>query len=135
MDTKFNETIEYFLNCADKGKVELIVEIYDTKFECVRIADEGGFVKMNREQMVAFWAKYVPGVSLPNMTNAETVPMKHTVIHHTEIIGGLGIVLLTRIKNIGNGWEPMFYNLIWKKINDEWKLLREFVHQKTVPRW
>lgn len=135
MDLTIKKKIEYFLNCVDNGFVELIVELYDTQFECVRIIDEGGFVKIDRNQMVEFWTNLSPQINQPIIDKKETLHVKNTIIHHTEIIGDLGIAVLTRIKNIGNGWEPMFYNLILKKRNDEWKLLREFVHQKSMPRW
>jgi hypothetical protein len=51
------------------------------------------------------------------------------------LIGDTGLVLMTRVKDLGNGWEPMFYNLVWKRQNGQWRLLREFVHQKSAPRW
>jgi hypothetical protein len=51
-----------------------------------------------------------------------------------EPLSVTGFVLLTRIKNIGNGWEPMFYNLVWKKQGSNWRLFREFVHQRSIPK-
>jgi hypothetical protein len=31
--------------------------------------------------------------------------------------------------------EPMFYSLVWKRQDGTWRLLREFVHQKSAPQW
>ena len=58
-----------------------------------------------------------------------------TTIHHAELVGDTGLILMTRVKDLGNGWEPMFYNLLWKKQDGDWRLLREFVHQKSAPQW
>ena len=62
------------------------------------------------------------------------IPTKETTIHHAEVIGDTGYVLLTRVKDLGHGWEPMFYSLVWRKHDGEWRLLREFVHQKSIPK-
>jgi hypothetical protein len=43
-------------------------------------------------------------------------------------------VLLTRIKDLGHGREPMFYTLVWKRHDGGWRLLREYVHQKSIPK-
>jgi hypothetical protein len=68
----------------------------------------------------------VPGVQF--------IPTKETVIHHAEVVGDPGFVLMTRVKDLGSGWEPMYYSLVWRKRDGKWELLREFVHQRSVPK-
>jgi hypothetical protein len=65
----------------------------------------------------------------------KAIPTKETTIHHVDVVGDDGFVLLTRVKNLGSGWEPMFYSLVWKKRDGEWRLVREFVHQRTMPKF
>jgi hypothetical protein len=109
-----------------------VAATYAPEFMCVRVADEGGFVQLTREQMLAFWnATSSPPAGQPG---THSIPTQKTTIHYAEALGDTGFVLLTRIKNIGNGWEPMFYSLVWKRQDSNWRLLREFVHQKSIPK-
>src|SRR5262249_8440529 len=101
-------------------------------FECVRVADDGGFVRLAREHMLSFWRRTG---SPANRLGSHSVPARATVLHHAEVIGDCGYVLLTRVKDLGSGWEPVYYALVWNKQEGDWLLLREFVHQRTVPRW
>jgi hypothetical protein len=133
IDSSLRDAVEHFIDAADRGDIATIVSIYDPKFRCVRVADEGGFVELSREQMIAFW-KNVTGKTTGSQPGAPVILTQKTTIHYAEVVGDTGFVLLTRIKNIGNGWEPMFYNLVWKKQGSNWRLLREFVHQKSIPK-
>lgn len=133
IDSSLREAVEHFLQAADHGDIATIVSIYDPEFMCVRVADEGGFVQLTREQMLAFW-KTALGKNTGGQSGAQSIPTQKTTIHYAEVVGDTGFVLLTRIKNIGNGWEPMFYNLVWKRQGSNWRLLREFVHQKSIPK-
>ena len=131
-DPGLRSAAERFTAFADQADIEAVSATYDAEFTCVRVADEGGFVHLTREQMLAFWKRHA-GSQLP--AGGQAVPTHETKIHYAEVVGDTGYVLMTRIKNIGSGWEPMFYNLVWKKQEGEWRLLREFVHQRSVPKW
>ena len=122
---------ERFVASADKADAAAIAAAYDPQFVCVRVADEGGFAKLSREQMLGFFSR--PGAAQAKGA-AHAIPTKETTIHHAEVLGDTGYVLLTRIKDLGKGWEPMFYTLVWKRSGGEWHLLREFVHQKSIPK-
>ena len=133
IDSSLRDAVEHFIEAGDHGDVATVAATYAPEFMCVRVADEGGFVQLTREQMLAFWrnATSSPPAGQPG---AHSIPTQKTTIHYAEVLGDTGFVLLTRIKNIGNGWEPMFYNLVWKKQGSNWRLLREFVHQKSIPK-
>lgn len=132
IDSSLRVAVEHFIEAADRGDVATVAATYAPEFVSVRVADEGGFVRMTREQMLAFWKTATS--SLPaGQPGAPAIPTQKTTIHYAEALGDTGFVLLTRIKNIGNGWEPMFYNLVWKRDGGNWLLLREFVHQKSIP--
>ena len=133
IDPVLRSAVEHFIEAADKGDVSTISATYDPNFMSVRVGDEGGYVQLTRERMLAFFKNALashPGGQL----TTPAIPTQKTTIHFAEVVGDTGYVLLTRIKNIGNGWEPMFYNLVWKRQGDNWRLLREFVHQKSIPR-
>jgi len=133
IDFSLRDAVEHFIEAADKGDVKTVAGTYAPEFICVRVADEGGFVQLTREQMLAFFRNATS--SLPGgQPGAHSIPTQKTTIHYAEALGDTGFVLLTRIKNIGNGWEPMFYNLVWKRQGSDWRLLREFVHQKSIPK-
>ena len=121
--------VERFIKAADKADVATAEAIYDKEFACARVADDGGFVHLTREQMLQFWKRSA------GQAGAQAIPTKDTKVHHAEVVGDTGFVLLTRTKDLGHGWEPMFYTLVWRKQGGEWRLLREFVHQKSMPRW
>ena len=133
IDSSLRDAVEHFIQAADQGDIKTVAATYAPEFMCVRVADEGGFVQLTREQMLAFFRNATS--SLPaGQPGAHSIPTQKTTIHYAEALGDTGFVLLTRIKNIGNGWEPMFYNLVWKRQGSDWRLLREFVHQKSIPK-
>ncbi len=130
--TTLRRAAGHFIESADKADVAAIAAAYDPGFTCVRVADEGGFARLSREQMLGFFGR--PGGQGQGKAQVHAIPTKETTIHHAEVIGDTGYVLLTRVKDLGRGWEPMFYTLVWKRSGGEWHLLREFVHQKSIPR-
>ncbi len=133
IDSSLRDAVEHFIEAADKGDIKTVAATYAPEFMCVRVADEGGFVQLTREQMLAFFRNATS--SLPaGQPGAHSIPTQKTTIHYAEALGDTGFVLLTRIKNAGNGWEPMFYNLVWQRQGSDWRLLREFVHQKSIPK-
>jgi ketosteroid isomerase-like protein len=121
---------ERFVAAADQADVAAITATYDPEFTCIRVADEGGFARLSREQMLGFFNRPAG----QGAGAAHAIPTKETTIHHAEVIGDTGFVLLTRIKDLGKGWEPMFYTLVWRKRDGQWRLLREYVHQKSIPK-
>lgn len=125
-----------FLASADSADTTSLSEIYGKNFTCIRVADNGGSAHLSREQMLAFLEQAVKtATARPDGNDHATVQTRETIIHHAELIDDTGLVLMTRVKDLGNGWEPIFYNLIWKKQDGEWRLLREFVRQKSAPHW
>jgi hypothetical protein len=125
------ETVESFLSAADTANVDLLATAYAPDFACIRVADAGGFIQLTADQMLSFLRRATAGQSAAR----HAVPTQSTKIHHTEILGDSAIVLLTRIKDLGSGWEPLFYTLLWKREAGAWHLQREIVHQKSAPNW
>jgi ketosteroid isomerase-like protein len=129
-EAELRKAVDRFIAAADKGDGAAVAAIYADGFTCVRVADQGGFARLSRDQMLAFFKRPAqPGAG------GHAIPTKDTTVHHVEVIGDTGFVILTRVKDLGNGWEPMFYTLVWKQQGGAWRLLREFVHQKSVPKW
>jgi len=125
-----------FLASADRADIASLEIIYDNDFSCVRIADDGGQAHLNREQMLSFLDQAIKTASSQSTkTGHASVQTRETKIHHSELTGETAFILMTRVKDLGSGWEPMFYNLVWKKRDGNWRLLREFVHQKVAPQW
>lgn len=129
-----NQAVTAFLQSVDSGKIENIISFYDPAFKSIRVVDQGSLVQMDRQQMINFWKMIAGKTAGTGGISRQTMVAMKTTIHLTEIINDLAYVLLTRIKDLGSGPEPMFYNLIWKKSSGHWYLFREIVHQKTMPR-
>ena len=128
--------MENFLDSADSADVASLATLYDSDFLCVRVAEGGGFVRLSREQMLSFLSRAVTAAGGHSAQGGDAaVPTKETTVHFGEVHNDTAFVLMTRIKDLGSGWEPMFYSLVWKKRDGNWRLLREFVHQKTAPHW
>jgi len=123
-ESRLRQALDRFIAAADKGDSKTIVAMYDPAFTNVRVADDGGVVRLTREQVLQFLER----------ATAKPFPTRETRTEHLEVVGDQGFVLLVRIKDLGQGWEPMFYSLVWKKHGDDWRLLREFVHQRTLPK-
>ncbi|HWZ97548.1 MAG TPA: nuclear transport factor 2 family protein [Candidatus Dormibacteraeota bacterium] len=124
------QTVESFLSAADTANVDRLAATYAPDFLCIRVADAGGFAQLTAEQMLSFMRRAISGKAV-----GHAVPTKTSTIHHAEILGDSAIVLVTRMKDLGNGWEPLFYTLIWQRANSTWHLQREIVHQKSAPNW
>jgi ketosteroid isomerase-like protein len=121
--TSLQKVVQQFLDAVDHGEVAKVHDMYDPDFQNVRVADDGGFVQLTAAQILGMLQNSPVG----------TFPTKQTTIHHAEVIGDMGFVLMTRVKDLGKGFEPMFYSLVWRRRDGRWQLLREFVHQKTSP--
>ena len=81
-------------------------------------------MRLDRDQLLSIFGR----------AGGHHIPTKSTTIQHVDVDGDTGFVLLTRIKDLGNGWQPMFYSLVWKWQGEQWLLSREFVHQRRLPR-
>lgn len=62
-------------------------------------------------------------------------PCAETMVHHGDVHGETGFVILTRVKDLGAGPGPLYYGLVWARTEDAWRLAREFVHQRSSPTW
>lgn len=116
--------VEKFMYASDSSDLDTIFKTYAPNFLNVRVVDDGTIIRLNKDQMI----------SILSTMSGNVGPTRSTAIKHIEVIGNEGYVLLTRIKDLGNGWEPMFYSLVWKKEDGKWLFLREFVHQKSSPK-
>ena len=130
VDPELQRVVEQFAKAVDNGDLAAVAAAYSPEFLNVRIADDGGFVRLSRAQILALLKPAQAG-SGPGVSSIAT---KETVIHHAEVVGDMGFVLMTRVKDLGNGWEPMYYSLVWRKRDGKWELMREFVHQRSVPK-
>jgi hypothetical protein len=116
--------VEHFIQAADRSDTAKVAGMYDSRFINCRVSDAGEFVRLDRNQLLSFMER----AAGPHF------PTRSTTIHHVEVVGDTGFVLLTRIKDLGNGWEPMFYSLVWSRQDGDWRLLREYVHQRSLPK-
>ena len=130
LNPELQQVVQQFIQAVDTGNVAAVATTYSSEFVNVRVSDDGGFVQLNAAQILAM-LKTPTGGSPPGVTS---LPTKDTTIHHAEVIGDMGFVLMTRVKDLGSGWEPMYYSLVWRKRDGKWELLREFVHQRTIPK-
>jgi len=130
LDTGLRQAVESFLAAADSADTSRLAAAYAPDFLCVRVADAGGFVQLTAEQMLSFLRRATSGQVV-----GHAVPTKDSTIHHAEVLDNSAIVLVTRTKDLGRGWEPIFYTLLWKNHGSSWRLQREIVHQKSVPNW
>lgn len=126
VDPELRRVVEDFMKAVDTGDSATVAATYAPDFMNVRVADDGGFVRLRAAQILAM----LPPPGAPR-TAGPVVPTKDTVIQHAEIIGEKGFVLMTRTKDLGHGWEPLYYSLVWQKQDGKWHLLREFVHQRS----
>ena len=127
------EALADFLAKVDSAQVDEIIPYYDPGFVSVRVVDAGPFIKMDYNQMINFWKMISERKGNAGSFNYKGIVTQSTTVHYIEIQGNTAYVLLTRIKNFGNGPEPVFYNLIWLYKNNKWYLSREIVHQRTLP--
>src|SRR5262249_47679270 len=118
-DKGLRQTVESFLSAADSADVDRLAATYAQDFQCIRVADGGGLALLNAEQMLSFLRRATSGRAV-----AHEVPTKNSTIHHAEVLGDSAVVLVTRVKDLGSGWEPLFYTLFWKRQNSSWRLLR-----------
>ena len=126
-------TLRSFIAKSDSGIYADLIPYYDSGFISIRVVDEGQFIKMDYKQMVGFWQTQINNQQAKSSFNHRSITNGQTTIHYMEILGDTAYIILTRIKDLGKGPEPMFYNLIWINKNNKWYLFREIVHQRTMP--
>ena len=119
---ELQQAVERFLMAADQGDPSRIASIYSPDFINIRVSDDGGFAQLTGPQILTILGQSSGG--------NHTIPARETVIHHAEIVGDNGFVLMTRMKD-----QPMFHSLVWQKRNGQWLLVREFIRQKDFPTW
>jgi hypothetical protein len=102
--TSLRQSVNAFMEASDKANIAVISAMYDPTFENVRVADQGGVISLSRAQIL----------NILQMPGRPVIPTQSTTIAHLEVIGDMGFVLLIRVKDLGNGWEPMFYSLVWR---------------------
>jgi hypothetical protein len=127
------QALNDYMMKVDGGKYLETIPFYDSSFLSIRVVDAGQFIKMNYAQMGSFWKMQAGKQREQNVFDHDAILTQKTTIHYLEVLGNTGYVILTRIKDLGNGPEPMFYDLVWTTKNDRWYLLREIVHQRTLP--
>ena len=107
--TELKRAVENFIGAMDKGELPAITNSYDCGFLNVRITDQNGVIRINRDEMIHMLSNW-------NRSHVET---QSTTIHHLEVLSDMGFVLLDRIKDLENGWEPVFYCHLWNRENSE----------------
>ncbi len=127
------QTLKTFMDKADSAEYAALIPYYDSGFLSLRVVDEGPFIKMDYKQMIAFWNMQLNRQQTANSFNHRDIINGKTTIYYIEISGDTATVILTRIKDLGKGPEPMFYDLTWINKNNKWYLFREIVHQRTMP--
>ena len=125
LEGKQNESLSAsvltFLEAGGNGDVGTVIGTYDPGFECIRVADGREPALLDRKELERIWTT----------PNGHSVQTGDTILHHSEVLSDhTGVVLMTRWKNLGSGWAPMFYTLVWTRDGGEWRLLREFVFQR-----
>jgi ketosteroid isomerase-like protein len=130
VDPELQQVVEEFVKAVDTADIAAVAAAYRPEFLNVRVADDGGFVRLSGPQILAM-LKAPKSAATPGI---KSIPTRETVIQHAEVVGDMGFVLMTRVKDLGNGWEPIYYSLVWQKGGGKWELLREFVHQRSVPK-
>jgi hypothetical protein len=125
-----SEATSQFVAAIDSLDVEAVGSLYEPDFACIRLSDDGGEANLTGPQILSMLSK-----GHHNSRSTPALPTKNTKIHHMEIADQTGFVVMSRVKDLGNGWEPMFYLLVWKQEGESWRLKREFVHQRTTPNW
>ena len=129
------KTLQDFMQKADSEKYAEVIPYYDSNFVSIRVVDSGPFIKMNYSQMVSFWKMQATRQPSSKSFNHKAIINQSSTVNNIEILGNTAYVLLTRVKDLGSGPEPMFYVLIWTFKKGKWYLFREIVHQRTMPNF
>jgi len=122
MSSELEQVVEQYVKAADQGDHAALEATYSPDFSNIRVADDGGRAQLSGDQIL-FILKATAKTWRPR-------PARETKIHHAQVAGDWGEVLITRLRDLGHGWEPEFLTLIWRKIAGKWLLSREFVHQR-----
>src|SRR5262245_13148796 len=102
--------VDQFIEAADRSDAATVAKMYAPDFVNIRVTDAGEVVRLDRTQML----------SILGRAGGHRIPTQRTSIQHVEVIGDQGLILLTRIKDLGDGWEPMFYSLVWRREGEKW---------------
>jgi ketosteroid isomerase-like protein len=123
-DTDLRAALATFMSASDRGDHEAVAQWYADDFVCHRVPDHGDAVRLPRQTMLDIFARQAVPTNRTGTTTVDSV----------EVIDGMGIVVLRRNKDFGDGDQTMFYCLIWRRgVEGQWRLVREYVHQRQLP--
>jgi hypothetical protein len=92
-DPELRNSMGRFLASADSADTASLAEIYEPNFTCVRVADDGGFVRLSRKEMLAFLEQTVKDATArPSRGGHAAVQTRETAIHHAELIGDVELI-------------------------------------------
>lgn len=97
------KTLQDFIQKADSEKYTEIIPYYDSNFVSYRLVDSGPFIKMTYSQMISFWKMQATRQPSSTGFNHKAIINQSTNINNIEILGNVAYVLLTRVKDLGNG--------------------------------
>ena len=73
---ELQDTVQRFIKAVDTGDVATVRTTYSPEFLNVRVAEDGGFVRLNGDQILGI---------LKSAGAGHSIPTKDTVIHHAEV--------------------------------------------------
>lgn len=124
-ETLISRTKEY-LAAVDAGDIDVMERFYHADFVNIRFDKQGNAVNISKGvfmDLIRGWQKQAE-------SSHPLRPAEETKLVATSGYGGCASVLMLRNK----GDEIVSYNFVWKQVDGQWRVLREFTFQDELPR-
>lgn len=119
IDAEIKNLTQKLIDNGTKYNLEFLDKVYHNDLKFVRVDKENNIQVLTKKDNMDFFT---------HLNNAGAEPLNnYAEFHYGDNDGENGFIVLTRkMKQMEEEQEFMF-NIYWRKIDDEWKIVRETV--------
>ncbi len=119
MDSEIKNLTQKLIDNGTKYDLEFLENIYHDDLKFVRIDNENNIQVLTKKDNMDFFT---------DLKNSGAKPLNNYVeFHYADNDGENGFVVLTRKMKQMEEEQEFLFNIYWKKIDGEWKIIRETV--------
>ena len=120
MDEELIALTKNFIACATRYEVDALDRLYSDDLVIFRLDDRGETMTLDKAANMAIFAER-RATRAPPLDDA-------TGFLHASRGGDLGMVVVKRRMLLADRPEELFFTLVWRKEDGEWRVVRESVY-------
>ncbi|PIE47597.1 MAG: hypothetical protein CSA42_02165 [Gammaproteobacteria bacterium] len=119
IDAEIKKLTQELIDNGTKFNLKYLDNIYHKDLKFIRIDKENNISALTKKDNMDFFA---------SLKNSGAEPLNnYAEFHYADNDGENGFIILTRKMKQMETEQEFLFNINWKKIDDEWKIVRETV--------